>query len=214
MNVSQLLEDFIVSKNHPCLMAQTVFKNDHFIIKEYYENLGSPKHTRRLLKDLYLYLEKYDYSNPEPYTFIAAFPNQTEISEERFEELLWQEMQQLHVCDEKDWDRSVSANPQDPDFSFSVGGQAFYVVGMHPGSSRLARQAPVTLIAFNLHRQFEQLRKMHTYERVRDLIRQRDKQLQGHINPMLQDFGTSSEARQYSGRAVSKSWKCPFHAKS
>ncbi|MEP6902345.1 MAG: YqcI/YcgG family protein, partial [Actinomycetota bacterium] len=31
-------------------------------------------------------------------------------------------------------------------------------------------------------------------------------------NPNLSDFGTQSEARQYSGRAVEHEWKCPFHA--
>ena len=52
---------------------------------------------------------------------------------------------------------------------------------------------------------------MGSYEVVRDRIRERDKALQGEINPMLRDFGVTSEAKQYSGREVDKSWKCPFH---
>jgi FPC/CPF motif-containing protein YcgG len=35
---------------------------------------------------------------------------------------------------------------------------------------------------------------------------------QGSINPMLKNFGEGSEASQYSGRAVSDTWACPFHA--
>ena len=28
---------------------------------------------------------------------------------------------------------------------------------------------------------------------------------------MLEDFGTNSEARQYSGRAVADEWQCPYN---
>ncbi|MBA3796937.1 MAG: YqcI/YcgG family protein, partial [Chloroflexi bacterium] len=39
---------------------------------------------------------------------------------------------------------------------------------------------------------------------------QREVALQGSINPMLSDFGTRSEARQYAGREVDEEWRCPF----
>jgi FPC/CPF motif-containing protein YcgG len=90
-------------------------------------------------------------------------------------------------------------------------GKAFYVVGMHPNSSRIARQSPFPTIVFNLHWQFEKLRQMGSYETVRDRIRERDEELQGSMNPMLSDFGKGSEAKQYSGKKVDDNWKCPFH---
>src|SRR5690606_40704217 len=102
------------------------------------------------------------------------------------------------------------SDPENDNFSFSLGGKAFYMVGLHPNSSRKARQSPVPAIAFNLHWQFEKLREMGAYYTVRDKIRERDKDLQGSINPMLEDFGETSEARQYSGRKVGEEWKCPF----
>ena len=34
--------------------------------------------------------------------------------------------------------------------------------------------------------------------------------LQGEINPMVDDHGQSSEARQYSGREVEEDWQAPF----
>jgi len=34
--------------------------------------------------------------------------------------------------------------------------------------------------------------------------------LAGSPNPMLERHGTVSAARQYSGRAVSDDWRCPF----
>ena len=89
-------------------------------------------------------------------------------------------------------------------------GKAFYMVGMHPNSSRKSRQAPYPAIAFNLHLQFEKLREKGRYEQVKHRIRDRDIELQGNMNPMLQDFHEGSEARQYSGRKVGEEWKCPF----
>jgi uncharacterized protein YcgI (DUF1989 family) len=41
-------------------------------------------------------------------------------------------------------------------------------------------------------------------------IRSRDLELQGSLNPMVADHGAASEARQYSGRAVSDSWLAPL----
>ena len=46
---------------------------------------------------------------------------------------------------------------------------------------------------------------------MRDKIRERDERLQGSTNPMVADYGASSEARQYSGRRVGPGWEAPFH---
>ena len=45
---------------------------------------------------------------------------------------------------------------------------------------------------------------------MKTMIRKRDTAFQGSINPMVADFGTTSEAKQYSGREVSESWKRPL----
>ncbi|HKJ80258.1 MAG TPA: guanitoxin biosynthesis heme-dependent pre-guanitoxin N-hydroxylase GntA, partial [Prolixibacteraceae bacterium] len=115
--------------------------------------------------------------------------------------------------DDQPWDETVSADCTDDNFSFSVLNHAFYIIGLHPNSSRKARRSPYPAMVFNLHWQFEQLREMGTYKQVKETIRQRDIEFEGSINPMLDDFGDRSEARQYSGRAVDDSWKCPFHHK-
>lgn len=202
-------DDFVLGENHPCLMAQTVFSMDKVDFHEY-ENFGSRETAKTLLRDLRIYIENYNFESNDFLTFLAVFKGTKDYSEEEFEKLLWQQLQYLHEEDNSPWDESVKADPEDPDFSFSLGGKAFYIVGMHPESSRKARQAPYPTIAFNLHWQFEKLREMNTYQTVRDKIRERDIELQGEINPMLEDFGKRSEARQYSGRKVGDEWKCPF----
>jgi FPC/CPF motif-containing protein YcgG len=130
--------------------------------------------------------------------------------EQHFEQMLWDLLQRLHDEDDEPWAPEVSANPQDPHFAFSVGGTAFFIVGLHPQASREARRMPLPILVFNLHEQFEELRANGGFERMRDAIRRRDEQLQGSINPMVSDHGESSEARQYSGRELEDDWVAPF----
>lgn len=208
----QQFEKFILKNDHPCIMAQTVFSMNEVDLQKY-DSFGTAESGRKLIKDIEAYVENYDFESNDFRTFLAVFPNSPEYSETEFEKLLWKQLDFLHKADKCEWDEEVSPDPENEHFSFSLCGKAFYVVGMHPGASRKARQSPYTAIAFNLHWQFEKLREMGTYHTVRDRIRDRDRELQGDINPMLEDFGINSEARQYSGRAVNKEWKCPFHQK-
>ena len=208
-SVEEALKNFILKKKHPCVMAQTVFKMEDYDIKEYVD-MGSASAARDILRDLENYLENYDFSTNSFATFIAAFPEENIEDELTFEKQLWQQLNEIHKQDKIDWDPTVSSDPQNSEFSFSILGKAFYIVGLHPNSSRMARRAPFPSVVFNLHFQFEQLREMNTYKRVRDRIRRRDKKLQGSINPMLADFGHANEALQYSGRKVDKNWECPF----
>ncbi|WP_126173846.1 guanitoxin biosynthesis heme-dependent pre-guanitoxin N-hydroxylase GntA [Altericroceibacterium xinjiangense] len=144
----------------------------------------------------------------------AVFEGPGDLDETEFERAMWERIQS---CADKDswrgqpYDERVSSNPEDPHFSLSFGGEAFFVVGLHPQASRPARRFPRPTLVFNLHDQFERLREEGRYERMREKILERDQQLAGHVNPMLTRFGEVSEARQYSGRLVDDEWKCPFH---
>ncbi|WP_037317366.1 guanitoxin biosynthesis heme-dependent pre-guanitoxin N-hydroxylase GntA [Salegentibacter sp. Hel_I_6] len=202
-------KDFVVTKDHPCMMAQTVFAQDHLDLHTY-DEFPSRKTAQKIYVDLKKYIENYDFESNEFYTFLAVFKDSKVFSETAFETALWKQLEFLHNIDDFAWDPHVSSNPEAKEFSFSIAGKAFYMVGMHPNSSRKARQSPYPAIAFNLHWQFEKLREMGAFNTVRDKIRERDIALQGNINPMLENFGESSEARQYSGRKVGEEWKCPF----
>src|SRR5262249_16721798 len=134
-------------------------------------------------------------------------------SEQHFEELMWHHLQAMHSCDAQffSWDRRVDADPENPRFSFSIGGRGMFVIGMHPKASRLARRRPLPTLVFNLHEQFDRLRRRGKFETMQQTIRARDKTVQGSVNPMLTKFGEESEARQYAGRSVAENWVCPFH---
>ncbi|QLE02845.1 YqcI/YcgG family protein [Galbibacter sp. BG1] len=205
----EAIREFILDE-HPCVMAQSVVADDNITIFDY----GKMHHEytyEKLFNDLEKYIENVDEKTMKFQTFIAAFTQEVFSNEITFENALWRLLFKLHQLDTKAWDENTSSDPGSPKFSYSLHGVSFYVVGMHPESSRYARSAPFPMIVFNLHSQFELLRSANRYDRVRDLIRRRDKEYQGSINPMLDDFGNSSEARQYSGRKVEKDWKCPYH---
>lgn len=203
-------ERWISDDSYPCVMAKSVVKTGQYVVRPY-AGMDDARSARRLAADLAAYVLE-----PEPdrgvRSFLAVFKQPADpVDEAEFERLFWATLGHVHHADGHPWDPSVSPDPAHPEFSFSVGGRAFYVVGMHPGASRQARRFPRPLIAFNLHSQFEDLRASGRYAAVRDTIRARDLALQGSVNPSLQDFGTQSEARQYAGRAVGAEWRCPFH---
>ncbi|NNE32806.1 MAG: YqcI/YcgG family protein [Winogradskyella sp.] len=206
-DAEEMVREFILD-DHPCVMAQSVVADDNLTIHSYdYMNEDVAKELITHLQD---YLQDVEEDSMKFQTFIAVFDKEKFTTELQFENALWNLLNILHKIDPKPWDETTSPDPNSNKFSFSLLGTSFYIVGMHPNSSRWARSSPVPMVVFNLHSQFEMLRDANRYKRVRDIIRRRDKAYQGSINPMLQDFGTNSEARQYSGRAVEKDWKCPF----
>jgi len=112
------------------------------------------------------------------------------------------------------WAEGVAREPNSPDFSFSVGGAAYFVVGLHPGASRAARRFCRPALIFNPHEQFERLRADGRYYALQSIIREREIATHGSINPMLSDFGSGREAAQYSGRHVDEGWTCPLKVRT
>ncbi len=146
-------------------------------------------------------------------SFAVVFDEPVTLDEEVFEQKLWDRIQSLSDKDVwrgQDYDARVSADPDSPHFSLSFGGEAFFVVGLHPNASRPARRFARPTMVFNLHDQFTILREQGRYETMREKIMVRDEAIAGSRNPMLTRHGELSEARQYSGRVVDPVWRCPF----
>ena len=182
----------------------------------HYGALGSRAAAAGLARDLYSFVGELAEMEGEFSTFVASFEDPTAIDEEAFERLLWKQLQRLHEEDRRyhRWDPSVSEDPEDPKFAFSFAERAFFVVGLHPASSRFARRFAWPTLVFNAHEQFHRLREEDRYGRMQEVIRSRERNLQGTLNPNLGEFGVRSEARQYSGRPAEADWRCPFHADS
>ena len=205
------LQALVLDPSYPCVMARSVFNRDAFRMA-HYGALGDPACATMLCHDLYAFNAEFAPPVNGAVSFVACFEGPAFTDEAAFEVALWRQLQAVHDVDKRhfSWAGEVGSAPDDPNFSFSVGSRAFFLIGMHPGSSRIARRTPFPAIVFNLHEQFVELRATGKFDGVRDKVQTRDEQLQGTINPMSADFGARSEAAQYSGRAVDREWACPF----
>lgn len=206
--VHAALRAVILDPEFPCVASRSAFNQGSYRFALYSE-LCSDAATTELANDLEAFVREQPEIEGEFSTFVAVFDTPKAIQPEDFERLLWQQLEALHALDAAPWDPDVSSDPADPQFSFSFGGRAFFIVGLSPNGERWARTFPWPALAFNAHFQFEQLREQHKFERMQSVVRDRDRSLEGDTNPNLSDFGEHTDARQYSGRAVGDDWRCP-----
>ncbi|MGY2133220.1 guanitoxin biosynthesis heme-dependent pre-guanitoxin N-hydroxylase GntA [Hymenobacter sp. HD11105] len=203
--------DFINNKEFPCVAAKTAltWKQLKCLVVDH---MACPKDDQAILQFVYDFVEEYRQSTKLYHSVAIIFKGPEDPNEAQFEEFLWQRLQALSNLDAKQYgyDKRVVADPSSPDFSFSLKEEAFFIIGLHPGSSRLARRFKYPTLVFNAHAQFEQIREANRFDGLRNTIRTRDIAYSGSINPMLEDYGQSSEVYQYSGRVYDESWKCPF----
>lgn len=212
--VHHCLRSTVLARSFSCLGAKAAFRRGGYRFG-LYPALGSADATVGLARDLRTFVGERPRLPAGFHTYAACFTGPPPGDEVGFEARLWEQLQRLHDADasEHPWDPSVSADPADPAFSFSFAGSAFFVVGLHPTSSRWTRRFAWPTLVFNPHDQFTRLRAGGKFARLRDTIRGREVALQGSVNPNVSDYGTESEARQYSGRPVGPEWRCPFQAR-
>jgi FPC/CPF motif-containing protein YcgG len=207
---------FITDPSFPCVGAKAALKRDgmRFIVAR---DFRSAWDDLRIIPALFDLAASYR-AEPELFqSLVVLFEKGAPRDEQRFEQGLWTRLQSL--SDKDEWlgqrgDPRVAHDPDDPHFAMSFGGEAFFVVGLHPQASRPARRFATPAMVFNLHDQFETLRSDGRYDKLRASILERDEAIAGSINPMLAQHGIVSAARQYSGRAVEPGWRCPYSGRS
>jgi FPC/CPF motif-containing protein YcgG len=149
-------------------------------------------------------------------SFVALFPAYDRSSEGRFERDLWHLLAALRGLDERRGfatPEGYSSETSSPHFAISVGGEAFFVVGVHPGASRISRRFGHRAAVFNSHSQFKNLKATGVYGKLQRRVRERELRIQGSTNPYLGEHGNRSEARQYASVAV-EDWSCPVESLS
>ncbi len=158
-------------------------------------HMGCPADDRTILQFLYDFVDEYREAKDNFHSAAVLFKAPAILNEGSFDALLWQRLQALADLDAEKYafDPRVNADPSFPDFSFSLKKEAFYIIGLHPASSRPARRFSYPVLAFNPHAQFERLRETDHYESMKAVVRRRDIVLSGSVNPMLDDFGNVSE---------------------
>ena len=205
------IEKFIKQDGFPCVGAKIALNKEQIVTLDF-DDISSNQNNENILDELYQFITNSNSSKPLYFSFVATFKNSTLTSEKEFEDALWDKLQNLYDRDSMThkWDKRVSDNPDDSEFSFSLGGEAFFIIGLSPFAKRRARRFKHPSIVFNLHSQFQVLKESNKFNALRDKIRTSEEAFSGSANPNLHDYGVLSEARQYSGRTVSNSWKCPF----
>ena len=204
--------DKVAEPEFPCVGAKSALAKGNMKVLAAH-SIESGWDDLRIHRELVDWVEDYRRSPGEFRSLAVIFEGPDALDEHGFEAAMWARLQSLADKDHwlgHDYDQRVSPDAENPHFSLSFGGEAFFVVGLHPQASRPARRFHRPTLVFNLHDQFERLRAEGKFDRMRETILQRDKKLAGSVNPMLAKHGASSEARQYSGRMVDMDWNCPF----
>lgn len=214
--IATAFREIIEAPEFPCVGAKAALSKAQMDILVC-RDITSAWDDLRIHPALLEVIDRYSLDKKIFRTLVVIFEHSPIVTECEFEAALWDRVQSL--ADKDDWkgfpvDDTVSADPDSPHFSLSFGGKAFFVVGLHPESSRPARRFAHPALVFNLHEQFEQLREQGRYEKLRSAILDRDLALAGDENPMLARHGEISEARQYSGRPVESDWECPYNRRA
>lgn len=215
-SIANAFREMVETPEFPCVGAKAALSKQQMDILVCHD-IRSSWDDLRIHPALLEVIDRYNVDKKIFRTLVVIFENSPVVTEDEFEAALWERVQSL--ADKDDWkgfalDDTVSADPDSPHFSLSFGGKAFFVVGLHPASSRPARRFAHPALVFNLHEQFEQLRAEGRYEKLRAAILDRDVALAGNENPMLARHGEISEARQYSGRPVESDWECPYNRRA
>ena len=209
--------EFIASDAFPCVGSKLALASGglHFIELCPLGDVANDAPLLEALKGFAAGVDAADGAGVE--SMIALFRGPRMMDEVAFERHLWNQLQRLHELDVAGgtpWAADVERDPANPRFSMSLAGHPFFVIGLHPGASRMARRFSYPALVFNSHRQFDRLREDGRFAKMQAATRARDRELQGSINPNLAEYGEASEARQYSGRAVEVDWRCPLHVRS
>ena len=210
----QVIEEynrFIGQRLFPCIGAKAAIarKQVHCMVAG---SMACPADDAAILKFLYDFTDSYRKTGGLFHSAAILFNGPGEMSEEIFETLLWQRLQSISNLDAANYryDSRVSSDTSSPDFAFSLKEEAFFIIGMHPYSSRASRQLAYPALVFNPHAQFEEMKETNKYEMMKKAVRKMDIIFSGSVNPMLDDFGKSPEIRQYSGKNYSSPLQCPL----
>ncbi len=207
--VDSHIKQLIQEKDYPCIGALRAVKKAEYRIG-IYENFGEGSASEFLRNDLLRFIDEQKKSRSAYLSFWAAYPNDSTSSDKDFETRLWKELSSVSSLDPSPWDPNFSSQPEDKNFCFSLGRNAFFIVGLHSKSSRRSRTFPYPSMIFNLYEQFEIIKRLNQYKPMVDINRKKSLNFDGSVNPMTEKYADTWEAIQFSGLQNDDHWKCPF----
>ncbi|ENW9131295.1 guanitoxin biosynthesis heme-dependent pre-guanitoxin N-hydroxylase GntA [Escherichia coli] len=194
--------NLIESKLFCCIGARRANTQNNLFYKH-------SKYPKEDILNVYNCLEYFSTNNIKGKEFYSAivFFNEVKLSSEKdFECFLWDILTRLNDIDKNkyNWATGYSKNTNDKHFSFSIAGEAFFIVGLHPMAHRISRRFYIPTLVFNHHAMFEKLKASGNFERYKTAIRKNEMRIQGLLNKHLHDFDDHSEASQYASTSDDK----------
>lgn len=211
--VHDAFRGLVGSRRFSCVGAKSAVQQGQYRFG-LYGALASRTTTVALARDLQAFARAYPSARGPFASCVASFTGPAAVDERAFEALLWRQLQLLHDADSDAWNPKVSDDPDHASFAFSFAGCALFVIGLHAASHRMARRFAWPTLVFNPQDQFDRLRAKGKFRAFRDVIRERERTLQGSVLSTLADFGDASAAKQYAGRRIGPGWQCPFRGKA
>lgn len=184
----QKLIQMIEDPEFACIGAKAALKLNTYQFKAYGDMLSIDV-AKQLCFDLYQYIKDFDLTNigdqnkAQFISFVAHFSQPQFSTELHAAECLDILLKNIHEEDKKHyhWCAEVSSDPDELEFAFSVGGEAFFIPLFHPHASSKARVSNEIYIAFNSHSMFEHLRALGKYEALKAKIRARQQEVHLHL---------------------------------
>ncbi|WP_086821324.1 guanitoxin biosynthesis heme-dependent pre-guanitoxin N-hydroxylase GntA [Allokutzneria sp. NRRL B-24872] len=207
------LERFLHSTEFSCLGARAALKRGS-LTHRHYPAIGEPESARLHHADLLEHTRELTekVSGTSFFTFVATFDEPERMDEHEFERVLWRHLQLVHDLDSREHgvQHGASSDPEQSNFGFHVGGHAFFVAGMHPGSSRATRRLCLPALAITANEQFMALGEK--FLSLQGRIRAREVTNNGSVNPSFARYEYEQPARHFSGRLTEPDWKCPYRS--
>ncbi|EHR9219889.1 YqcI/YcgG family protein, partial [Escherichia coli] len=170
-NSAPLVNDFnhfIESKSFCCIGARKAKSQNNLFHQK-------SRYPEEDLTHVYDFLESFaldKIKGKDFYSAIVFFTQKSITSEKDFEFFLWEILTNLNNTDKNKykWANGYSKNTNDKNFSFSIAGEAFFVVGLHPMAHRISRRFNTPTLVFNHHAMFDKLKSNDTFDRYKMAI--------------------------------------------
>ena len=166
-NIIDNFFSFIRSDSSVCVGAKGALakNNIRVMVAEYFDSSDS---DGDILNFAYNFIRDYRKAEDGLHSLVIIFKEPVNIDEAEFEKILWRRLQSLSELDATKFahDKRVSSDPASPTFSYSLMEEAFFIIALHPASSRMARRFSYPALVFNPHAQFEKMKQKGTYQKL------------------------------------------------
>ncbi len=154
--IARSIQQLLSIKSYPHMEEIESYYGDAYRIGVYGQ-LGSGDSTVPLRTDLLNFLQEQRKSHSTSLTFWAVFPETQDISNEDFEERLWQEL--FRLTGRRDvrssWNSQVPGSVKK--FCLSLQGTGLQVIGLHQNSPRSCQKFAYTTLIFSVTEEFVQM---------------------------------------------------------